>query len=216
MAMDNFIDEIEEELKRDRHLELWRKYGKFAVAAALIVVIAVAAFVGWRQYQANRQAEAGLRYAEAIGLAARGQSGEALAAFKALGDDGPAGYADLARFQQAAIHARQGDEAAAAAVYDSIARDASVDPAIRELALILYALAAADRAEPRALEERLKPLTTSANPWRHSALEVTAILAQRRGDAEGARGIYQRLADDPAAPPGVRARAAEFLAVLGK
>ena len=39
--MDQFIEEVDEELKRERYEDLWRKYGTFIVAAVLLVVIAV-------------------------------------------------------------------------------------------------------------------------------------------------------------------------------
>jgi len=37
----------------------------------------------------------------------------------------------------------------------------------------------------------------------------------RSGDRSGALDLYKSLADDPTAPPGLRARAAEMAAVLG-
>lgn len=213
--MDNFIEEVDEELKRERYQDLWRKYGRYLVGAVLLVVIAVAAVVGWRQYQTNLRIESGLEYVRAVELAAADKPAEALAAFRALGEDGTAGYRAFARFREAALHAEQGNEAAAAEQYDAIARDADTDPIFRNLALLLYALSVADRAEPGALIERLEPLTAAQSPWRFSALEITALLKRRQGEVASAEAIYQRLADDPAAPQGVRARAAEFLAILG-
>ena len=214
--MDNFIEEVDEELKRERYLELWRKYGRFAVGAVILVVIAVAGGVGWRQYQVNLRIESGLQYVDAIDLAAAGKSAGALAAFQALGKDGAAGYRDLARFQEAAVLARQGNEAAAAQIYDFVAKDEGADAVFRNLALILYALNVADRAEPKALADRLKPLTEDSSPWRFSALEITALLHRRRGDVSAAKSVYRMLADDNRAPSRLRARAAEFLAVIGK
>jgi hypothetical protein len=58
-------------------------------------------------------------------------------------------------------------------------------------------------------------LTAGNSPWRHSALELTALLAQRSGDAAKAREIYTSLADDPTTPRQLRGRAAEMVAVLG-
>jgi hypothetical protein len=214
--MDNFIEEVDEELKRERQMELWHKYGKYAVSAVLLIVIVVAGGVGWRQYQVNARSESGLQYADAAALVVAGKSSEALKKFKALGKDGAAGYRDLARFQEAAQLAGQGNASAAAAVYDAIAKDNSVGALFRDLGLILYALNVADRAEPKALTERLKPLTEKTGPWRFSALEITALLHRRRGDVSGAKSVYKKLADDPTSPPRLRARAAEFLALLGK
>lgn len=216
MATDHFIEEVEEELRRERHMALWRKYGRLAMSAVFVVIIAVAATVGWRQYQQNRRGEAGLAFAEALDLAAANKTEEALKAVRALAADAPSGYAQLAKFQEASLLAGQGNEAAASQIYDSIAKDNSVDVAFRDLALILYGYAVVDRADPDALAARLKPLAAPTSPWRYSALELTALLAKRRGDEATVRATFQRLADDPGAPPGIRARAAEFLAVLGK
>jgi hypothetical protein len=44
---------------------------------------------------------------------------------------------------------------------------------------------------------------------------MKALLAQMAGDAARAKKLYAELADDVDAPPGIRARAAEMLAVLG-
>lgn len=211
--MDNFIDEIDEELKRERQLDLWRKYGRYAIAGVLVVIIAVAGFVGWRHYQANRRAEAGLAYAEALDAAAAGHSQEALKSLKALGQSAPSGYAELARLQEATVLAREGNEAAAAAIFDAMAKDENVAKPFRHLALLLYGFAAIDHADPQALAARIKPLTLATSPWRYSALELTALIARKRGDEKTARSIFKRLSDDATTPPSVRARAAEFLAL---
>jgi hypothetical protein len=82
--------------------------------------------------------------------------------------------------------------------------------------MVLYGFAVVDRADPTALAERMKPLAVATSPWRYSAQELLALLARRQGDDKAAQDIFKRLADDPATPPSVRARAAEFLAVSGK
>jgi hypothetical protein len=216
MTTDQFIEEVDADLKRERQLALWRKYGRYAVAAALLAIIIAAAFVGWRNYQDNRRATAGLAYATAVDTAGEGKIDEALESFRRLGTEAPEGYAELARLQQAAQLARQGNEAAAAEVYDSIAKDSEVAEPFRNLAMVLYGFAVVDRADPTALAERMKPLAVATSPWRYSAQELLALLARRQGDDKAAQDIFKRLADDPATPPSVRARAAEFLAVSGK
>lgn len=216
MTTDHFLDEIDEELKRERQLALWNKYGRYAVAGVLVIVIAVSAYVGWRNYQVNKRAEAGLAYAAALEAAAGGKSEDALAAFAKLATEAPAGFADLARLQQAGQIARQGNEAGAADIYDAMAKDSAVAEPFRNLALLLYGYTVLDRADPAVLAERVMPLSAATSAWRYSAQEILALLARRRGDEKAARALFKRLADDPATPPSVRARAAEFLAVSGK
>ncbi len=44
--MADIFDEIDEDLKRDRAQELWARYGKFVIAAAAAVVLAVGSLQG--------------------------------------------------------------------------------------------------------------------------------------------------------------------------
>ena len=101
MSSDQFIDEVDEDLKRERHQELWNKYGRWVIAAVMLVILGVAASVGLRHYTANRTAKAALAYAAAVAMPA-GKSDESLKALKTLVDEGPSGFAELARLQQAA------------------------------------------------------------------------------------------------------------------
>lgn len=214
--MDEFIREVQEDVRRDRALELWRKYGKYAVGLVLAAIIAAAAVVGWRDYQQAQRAKHGMIYAEALDLVREGQTGAAIAAFNNLAVDAGRGYAELARLQQAALLARDGNGAGAAAIYEQLASDTGAERMFRDLALILLALTTADTADPAELGRRLEPLTAKDNPWRFSALEVTALLAQNSGDTARAEEIFKSLADDVTAPRQLRARASAMLASLGE
>jgi hypothetical protein len=68
--------------------------------------------------------------------------------------------------------------------------------------------------DPQAAIDRLKPLTDAGNPWRPTALEVTAAADLKAGNKSAALDIFKQLADDPTAPEGVRGRAAEMSAAL--
>ena len=55
-------------------------------------------------------------------------------------------------------------------------------------------------ADPHSTIERLAPLTASGNPWRPTAVELTALARLKSGDKTGALELYKSLADDLAAP----------------
>jgi hypothetical protein len=69
-------------------------------------------------------------------------------------------------------------------------------------------------ADPQAEIGRLKPLTDTGNPWRATALELTAAAQLQAGNRAAALDIYKQLADDLSAPEGVRGRAAELASAL--
>ena len=71
-------------------------------------------------------------------------------------------------------------------------------------------------SDPQTLIDRVQPLTQASDPWRHSAREISALLLRREGDMTRAGQLFKELADDPTAPAGIRARAAELAAITGK
>lgn len=81
---DQFIQEIQEDLRREKALKLWKRYGPYVIGVLVAVVIATAAVVGWQQYQQAQRAKEGRLFAEAAALAEDGQQEQAAAAFAAL------------------------------------------------------------------------------------------------------------------------------------
>jgi len=209
----DIFQEVEEDLRRDNLAKLWRRYGTWIIGVAVAIVVATAAFVLWRQYQESQRMDLARQYTQAADLLGRSDREGALQAFDALGAAG-GGYGVLARLREAQLLAESGDAAGAAAAYEAIAADSSVDQPYRDLAVILLALHGLDSGDASALTARLKPLTAEGNPWRYSALELTGLLAKRTGDTARAREIFVGLADDAQAPLGVRERATQFLESL--
>lgn len=210
--MTDLIREVEEDLRRENLEKLWRKYGSYALAAAVLVILAVAGNVGWQHYSASQRDGRAREYESALNLVAA-EDAKAVESLQAVAQ-GNDGYAALSRLHAAALKAQAGDVDGAVATYEQLAADSSVDRSMRDLSLILLAERTADTADPAQLTQRLQPLTDVANPWRYSALEITALLARRAGDTEKAQQILTGLADDLNAPRALRQRATELLAAL--
>jgi hypothetical protein len=209
--------EIDEELRQEKYEKLWQRYGKLIIAAAVAVILGVAGYKGWEQYQTSRRIEDGARFATAKSLLQSGKSEDARALFEALGRESGTSYGDLSRFHSAALRAKAGDLAGAAGDYAKIADDSDIGKPFRDLALILGALNGLNNtsADLAAVSANLQPLSEAGNPWRHSALEIMALIAQKSGDTKTAREYFQRLVDDAEAASGVRGRASQMLAIIG-
>src|SRR5690606_40195086 len=63
--IDEFIREVDEAVRQEQWLKLWKQYGNYVVAAALAVVIGTAAGVAWRTWQHNQRLDDARRYAAA-------------------------------------------------------------------------------------------------------------------------------------------------------
>lgn len=211
--MTDLFREIDEELRRDNLLKLWKRYGPHLIGGAALIVLIAAGILGWREYQKREREAEGARYVAAAELAHNGKTEEAQNAFAALAASTSSGRATLARLEAAGLKAKA-DPAGAVLAYDAIAADTSVDRSFRDLATILSAVNGLKTGDPKGIIDRLKPLADAASPWHGSALELTALAQLKMGDKDAARSTYQKLADDLSAPQGLRARATEMVAAL--
>jgi hypothetical protein len=205
--------EIDEELRRDNLLKLWSRYGRYIVALAVLVLVAAGGIVAWRDHQLSERRAQSMRYSSALSLVREGKDADAAKVFAVIAQEG-GGYAALASFEEAELLAKSGDRKAAAVAYDRIVATGGLDSVFRELATLLSVMQGTSDADPRSIIDRLAPMTSPGNPWRSTALELTAAARLKAGDKSDALEVYKTLADDLSAPQGMRARAAEMAAAL--
>lgn len=215
--MGDIFREIDEELRQERLERLWKAYGKYAIAGVVVLVLGVGVFRGWQEYRLKQRQAESAQFMAAATLTADSKAKEAEALFAALSAKSNDTYGAFARFEQAALKAKAGDAAGAVALYDALASDSGLSRPLRNVALLLAVMHAMDRpdADAKALSARLDPLIADRGPWRSSASELAGLLALRSGDTAKARERFKSIADDGEAPPNVRARATEILAVIG-
>jgi hypothetical protein len=210
--MSDIIREVDEELRRERFMKLWDRYGIYAVAAAVVVVLAVGGWRGWQWYTEREAAKSGARFEAAMKLVNDNKRSDAEAAFNALAKDGTAGYRLLGRFR-AAAESGKANVVAGVAAYDAIAGDASIEPALRDLARVQAALLLVDSASVAEIKGRMDPLLGSS-PFRNSAREVIGLAHYRAGERAAAAKMFREILSDQDLPPAMRGRAQVMNALL--
>ena len=213
--MSDVFREVDEEVRHEQWVKLWKAYGHYAIAAVVAVVLVVAGGVGWTEFRTRQQHAESEQFAAAGQLLAAGQPELAAQRFALLADNASTGYGTLAHLREAAALAAAGNTADAVTVLDRLSVDDAADPALRELAALLAIYQLMDSASLDELAGRLAPLLAGDSPWRSSARELNGVLAFRGGEAERAREIFTAIVEDAAAPQAVRGRAAGMLAILG-
>lgn len=211
--MVDIFQEVEEDIKRERNEALWRKYGKYVVGVAAVIVLGVAGREGWKSYEENSRIENGTRMANAIELVQAGEEKQdaALGALDAIIADGNAGLVALGHFQKAEVYLRAGAKDSAVAELEAIAANNDVEKIYRDLAVVQIAMNNADASNANDLISRLNPIAVPENPWYYSAREMIAMLHIAAGEIEAAKPLLTEIADDSEAPSGMRARASEIL-----
>ena len=179
--MADIFREVDEEVRREQLKKLWERYGNYAVAAAVLLVVAVAAWRGYMWWEAKKAAEAGAAFEAAATLAEAGKRSEAEAAFAKVAADGTPAYRHLARMREAA-ELTQTDAKAAIAAYDQIAADGAVGPMLQDLAALRAGALLIDAGALQEAQQRLEPLAANDRTFRHTAREFLVLAAWRAGE----------------------------------
>ena len=214
ILVNEFIQEVEEELRAERYRELWRRFGKWLIAALVLIVLGTAGFVAWRNYQSDQNASYGAELIGGLNLLDRGDAAGAIAALNHLGKNGNASYAVLAELHEAQAHLAMGKSSQALAIYAEIKDNSRYDPEFRDLALLLSGFVWIGLENAELLEQRLTPLLGADNPWRFGAQELIALAYMNAKNFAKARLYLTPLSKAEAAPAGIKARAADLLSTL--
>jgi len=209
----DIFHEVDEEVRREQLKKLWDRYGNYAVALAIVVVVGIGAYRGYTWWEAQKAAESGAAFEDAINLAESGKHSEAEAAFAKIAVSGTSGYRNLARLRAAAELAMT-DAKAAVAEYEKIAKDSAVGPVLRDLAAVRAGALLVDASEFAQAQAMLEPAAANERTFRHTARELLVLAFWRAGDAAQAKRWADLMTSDPQTPSGVRSQV-EMLMALG-
>lgn len=213
--MVDVFDEVEEELRKERYMQMLRSWGPWVLGAAVTVIAGVAGYQGWRAWQENQSAQASAQFADARALHEAGQTDGALEAYALLASDGPRGYATLSLLHQAALASEAGDNAEAARLYEEAGQRSPV-ALIRDLARYQSAVAGFDTLSSDDLALRLDPLVSGGGGFALLSRELIGAAALRDERWSEARRQYEFVQLSIDASEAMRSRARDALAVIAR
>jgi hypothetical protein len=214
LSDESLFREVDEEVRRHKIQQLWKRWGNLFIALSIAVIAIVAGYKGW-QYLEHKRSEAAARdYFAAVALAEQGKSAEAAKKFADLVAGGHRGYGLLARMNMAADLAAAGKGEEAVKIYDQIVADASLDPNLRNAARIRAAYLLVDTAPRDEIVRRVSDLNRPDGVWRNGAREILALAAYRAKDYSEADRLMNEVLVDSDAPPDMRQRAQLMVSLM--
>ena len=210
-----FVREVDEELRRDQALHVWRTYGRAIIAGIVLVLAAFAGFLFWQHRQHQDAEREGETLQKAYDDLAAQDTKAAAAPLAQLAASKRDGYRVLAIFSQADVLLQNQDLRGAAAKFAAVAGDASVAQPFRDLALIRQTALEFETLKPQQVVDRLKPLAVEGAPWFGSAGELVAIAYAKMGKTDLAGPMFAALAKDSNVPQSIRSRARQMAGVMG-
>lgn len=204
---DTFIEEVTEEVRRDKLFAALKKWGWVGVLAVVLIVGGAVANE-WMKAKARGEAEAA---GDAILAALEAEDGEArVTALAALDAEG-----DRAALIGLITAAEAGSPEEAAAALAALASDPAMPALYRDLAQLKRAMLPGGVVSAEDRMTALEPLTAPGGAFRVLAEEQMALAEIYLGDKEAAYARLDALLQDTEASEALRRRASQLIVALG-
>ncbi len=202
---ESFIDEVTEEVRRDKLYATMRRYGWIGIVAVLVLV-GGAAYIEWSNARARAAAQAlGDEVLAAMSAEEASARARALEAISVEGD-----VAAVIRL----LAAGEADGGAGRDQLQAVADNTALPRLYRDLATLKLVLLPGAEA-PEARIAALEPLTSPGAPFRLLAEEQIALALLEKGDGAGALDRLQQIWLDGDSSGALRRRAGELILALG-
>lgn len=205
---DSFIDEVTDELRRDRLFNLFRRYGWIAG----LVILAIVGGAIWYEWTASRERATAQAWGDSV------LEAEAAGDPAALAKVDPRGSAEreaLAALLAAGDWAEAKDKDAAAKALSGVTEAGLNDAILNELAQLKLVMLQGADMDPAKRDEILSHLSRSGAPFELLALEQKAAALIGAGRTEDAISLIQQIQEKPALSQGLRRRLSEMMIALG-
>lgn len=208
---DSFIDEVTEEVRRDRLYGYVRRYGWIA-ALVVVLIVAGTAWTEWRKAQEAARAQAlGDGIIAALDRDDADARADAITAQQAEAADSQA-VLDMIAAGELSAAGRTGP---AADRLDAVAENGEVPDVYRRIAGFKALLLRAPEMDAEARRAGFDGFAAPGNPMRLLAEEQLALIAVETGDVQAAIAQLRSIWNDAEASPDLQQRARQVIVALG-
>lgn len=206
---DSFIDEVTDELRRDRLFHAFRRFGWIAVA----LIVALVGGAAWREHAKNQAETSARAWGDAV-LAAQAAPDQ-VAALTAIDAEGIAGRKLLAEMLAAGAEAEAGKAEEASQRLLAAAGQPGLDPLLHDLAQLKAVMIAGPEMDAAERDAILAALSKPGSPFELLVLEQKAVALIGAGRTDDATVLIRQIQQRDGLSQPLRARLAEMMITLG-
>lgn len=208
---DSFIEEVSEEVRRDRLYNFFRKYAWVGVLTVLIIVGGTA-FLEFKKATAKSKAEeVGSAVMKALEGSDEKERAELLANIEVTNPEVKSIVAMLKAAEETTLQ----NYAAASKSLKAISEDLSTAQIYRDIAEFKFLLLSHDRIEDSLLLTGFEELASAGNPFRLLAEEQIAIIKLKNRENDAAVAKLRSILEDAELTDTIRQRVTQLLISLG-
>lgn len=205
---DGFIEEVSEEVRKDKLFALYKKYGWIPV----LIICSLVGGAGFLEYQKSAKASAASERGDALIAALNQEDASIRASELAIISENGGAEAPIANLHRAGILLEQDDEEGSLGIYDSMSGGSDIYAQVATLKAIMIR---GDKMDDEARIEALNAISTPGNAFRVIAMEQKAIAYIDMNKPNKAIEIFTTLIDEANVSQALIARSKQMILALG-
>lgn len=210
-----FFREVDEALRQDEMVGLFRRYGIPLAIVLVAGLLALAGYLYWHHSREQARGAVGEQFTVALDKVDAGDLAAADKELAAVVEKGGDGSAAAARLLRGGIALQQDRPAEAAKLFAAVAADSDAPKPFRDLATVREIAVRFDELPPQQVVDRLKPLAVPGSPWFGSAGELVGIAYMKQGRNDLAGPLFAAIAKDKEVLESIRRRTRQLAGLLG-
>ncbi len=215
---DEFMDEIENDIRQEKWMSLWKKYGTYVTGTFVGLMVFAVGYNYWQSHQQDHKEDISHKLIMAQEFLGSGNVEGALSVVKSLAQEKNTIYRGLAYLTAAAAHSQEGPNkniTEALRLLTILRTDKNMEPIIQDMALLQYIrLQMGEQASTQDLLKQIEPACEKSRPWFYLAAELKGVLLQQLGKSPEALTVFSELIKDLKTPEGIMMRAQIMLQTL--
>ena len=207
---DSFIDEVTDDLRRDRLFSAMRRYGWIV----LLLILGIIGGTIWWEISRSQNESRSQMFGDAV-LAAE-KDADPATALAAVDTDGAIGRTALVGMLTGGALVDKGERMKAAEEQLALAKTIGTsDPVLHDLALLKAVIAAGSGMDPATRDATLTELSQPGRPFELLALEQKAVALIDADRNDDAVTLIRQIQQKDGLSEGLRGRLAELMITLG-
>gem|GEM_PF-5005164 len=214
--MSDLLEEIKEDLIREKYALIWQKFGNYIIGAALAALVLTGAGVAGKNYTKSRYAS----YSDMLFEASTSPEAVAIQKYDDIITNANGTYKAIAGLRKAALLLQSNKSQEALETYKKIIETSSAPQELRDVAKLLYVsvsinLAAENKDYKDAdAAKYIQENMDGAGIFKYSAMEISAFKEMDSHNYKKAKDIFTKLSENIDVPQSIKARAMEMLGTL--
>ena len=209
--MSDSLRQVDEDLRKDRLLGLWKKYGNYIIGIIVILILSVIGYqINFFLSQKNSERIVEM-YLNAVNSDDVHLSINNLAA---IDDSDNTFIASLAKLRSANLHVENGNLSEGRAKLKEIINNEKNESIITDLAIYLFIISNIDEIEINEINKYLNEKRISTSEFKYLFEEIIAVKELISGNYDRSLKKFENLINDNSTPNDILVRAEKFIKII--